>query len=149
MKRTFLSAGSILVMLLPIAAMAQTPNVYGPPPTPATPLAQDVAVVVSKTPRYVTLQERQCTEEIVETQTNDGAIAGGIIGGLIGSQVGEGSGKTAAAVAGAIIGSQVGSTPGVQAQRRTVCRMVPVTMQRGWTVVFDYQGQRFTHVFPQ
>ncbi|MEY2776405.1 MAG: hypothetical protein RLY30_503 [Pseudomonadota bacterium] len=110
---------------------------------------QEVAVVVSKTPRYVTLQERQCSEEIVETQSNDGAIAGGIIGGLIGSQVGEGSGKTAAAVAGAIIGSQVGSAPTAQAQRRTVCRMVPVTMQRGWTVVFDYQGQRFTHIFPQ
>lgn len=131
---------------LSAAAMAQAPMINSTSPAPQV---QEVAVVISKTPRYVTLQERQCTEEIVETQTNDGAIAGGIIGGLLGSQVGEGSGKTAAAVAGAIIGSQVGSTPNVQAQRRTVCRMVPVTMQRGWTVVFEYQGQRFTHIFPQ
>jgi len=128
------------------AAFAQAPVISS---APVGSMSQEVAVVVSKTPRYVTLQERQCNEEIVETQSNDGAIAGGIIGGLIGSQVGEGSGKTAAAVAGAIIGSQVGSTPSVQAQRRTVCRMVPVTMQRGWTVVFDYQGQRFTHIFAQ
>jgi outer membrane lipoprotein SlyB len=146
MKPVLLSASSALLTLFSTQALAQAPNAYGSSPAPLT---QEVAVVGSKTPRFVTLQERQCTEEIVESQTNDGAIAGGIIGGLIGSQVGEGSGKTAAAVAGAIIGSQVGSTPGVQAQRRTVCRMVPVTMQRGWTVVFEYQGQRFTHIFPQ
>jgi uncharacterized protein YcfJ len=146
MSRSTLRIAVCLAACLAGSAFAQAQIITS---SSGIPVAQEAAVVVSKTPRYVTLQERQCSEEIVETQSNDGAIAGGIIGGLIGSQVGEGSGKTAAAVAGAIIGSQVGSTPSVQAQRRTVCRMVPVTVQRGWTVVFDYQGQRFSHIFPQ
>lgn len=116
-------------------------------------MAQDIANVIRVEPRYVTMQQRQCYQVEVPVQDNNaaGIIIGGVAGGIIGNQVGKGSGRDAATALGAVTGAIVGnnlSNRGTSTQIREECRMVPVTVQQGRTVTFNYQGNIFTQTFP-
>ncbi len=113
----------------------------------------DVAVVVGRQPNYVTMQQRQCEQREVVSQSSGGGggLLGAVAGGLIGSTLGGNSrdrnaGAAVGMVGGALLGNEMSkSTP--QAEVREVCRMVPVTVQQGETITFNYQGRVFTHSF--
>lgn len=114
--------------------------------------AQDIAQVIRVDPRYVTVQQRQCQMVEVQGQDNStaGLIIGGVAGGIIGNQVGKGSGKDAATALGAVTGAIVGNNLGgrnAQTYVREECRMVPMTVQQGRTVTFNYQGHIFSQTF--
>jgi hypothetical protein len=49
-------------------------------------------------------------------------------------------------VGGALLGNEMSKSP-AQAEMREVCRVVPVTVQQGETITFNYQGRVFTHSF--
>jgi uncharacterized protein YcfJ len=113
-------------------------------------LAQDV-YVVSVQPKIVTIQQQQCQQVQVRTDNSGvGTVIGGVAGGIIGNQVGKGSGKDVATVAGAVVGGMVGNRIGQdQAEyiTRQQCSYVPVQIQRGEIVTFNYRGRTFTQVF--
>ena len=111
----------------------------------------DEARVVSVQPRYVTIQQQQC--EVVNVQVDNSgqdAVIGGVIGGVAGNAVAgrhnKGLGTVLGGVAGAVIGNNLGKD-GARVEERTVCRNVPVTVQQGSIVTFDYQGRLFTQTF--
>jgi uncharacterized protein YcfJ len=120
---------------------------------PAMAAAQSFAEVVRVEPRMVTTQEQQCQQVAVQRPATSGNTAGGVLGAIagaaIGNQVGGGSGRDIATAAGAVIGHQVGrgeAQPG-GVEYRTVCEIRPVTVQRGETVTFRYNGRIFTQTF--
>jgi uncharacterized protein YcfJ len=112
--------------------------------------AQDV-YIVSVQPKIVTVQQQQCQQVQVRTDNSGvGTVIGGVAGGIIGNQVGKGSGNTAATVAGAVVGGMVGNRIGqdqAEYQTRTQCSYVPVQVQRGEIVTFNYRGRIFTQTF--
>lgn len=110
----------------------------------------DVARVVYVQPKTVTVMQQQCRTVAVERPATNSNPAGGVLGAIagaaIGNQLGGGTGKDIATVVGGVIGYQAGrgeDRPG-GVEYRQVCENVPVTVQRGRTVTFEYQGQRFT-----
>jgi uncharacterized protein YcfJ len=112
--------------------------------------AQDV-YVVSTQPRFVTTQQQQC--QIVsqyEDNSGVGTVLGAVAGGVIGHQIGGGFGRDVATVLGTGIGASVGQRIG-QDQRqlvnKQVCNLVPVTVQQGEVVTFNYKGRVFTQMF--
>ena len=114
----------------------------------------DVATVVSVQPRYVTVQQRQCEmREVVRDNSRGDSTIGALAGGAIGSTIGGNSrDRLVGGVAGALIGGAIGSEigkDGARAEVREVCRMVPVTMQQGSIITFNYHGQLFTQQFSQ
>jgi len=106
-------------------------------------------VVVGTTPRYVTIYQKQCeVKDIFIQKSSSSTLVGGVIGGLLGHQVGNGSGKTAATIAGAIIGSDIAnknSEP--KLIQREYCTEVPIQVQKGETVTFEYKGRIFRQTF--
>ena len=115
----------------------------------------EVATVVSVTPRFVTVQQRQCSvQEVVrENDTTGGKVVGGVAGAAIGSTIGGNSrdrlvGGVVGALIGGAVGNEVAKGPDTVEQRQ-VCRYVPVTVQQGSVVTFNYHGQIFTQVFNQ
>ena len=121
--------------------------------TSVTYAQSDVAVVVSRTPRFVTVNQQQCTmQEVVRSQhSNEGKVIGGLAGAALGSTLGGNSrdnlaGGVIGALVGGAIGNEVSKGPDVVEQRQ-VCRYVPVTVQQGETVTFQYQGRTFTQNF--
>jgi len=117
----------------------------------ATPVFAQEIYVVSVQPKIVTVQQQQCQQVQVRTDNSGvGTVVGGVAGGIIGNQVGKGSGNTAATVAGAIVGGMVGNRIGqdqAQYETRMQCSMVPVQVQRGEIVTFNYRGRIFTQTF--
>jgi len=127
----------VLFGLMFVAHVAQAQEVY----------------VVNVQPRLVTVYQQQCQQVAVQRPATSGNDAGGVFGALagaaIGNQIGGGSGRDIATAAGAVIGYQMGRgepQPG-SVSYKTVCNQVPVTVQRGETVTFDYRGRRFTQTF--
>ena len=117
--------------------------------------AEDVATVVSVQPRLVTVQQRQCSiQEVVrENDTTGGKIVGGVAGAAIGSTIGGNSrdrlvGGVVGGLLGGAIGNEVAKGPATIEQRQ-ICSYVPVTVQQGRIVTFNYQGMTFTQQFPQ
>lgn len=115
---------------------------------------QDVAVVIAHTPRYVTVYQQQCgTQEVLRSGNNgEGKVIGGVAGAAIGSTIGGNSrdrlvGGVVGALVGGAIGNEVSKGPDTIEQRQ-VCRNIPVTVQQGETVTFQYQGRTFTQIFP-
>jgi uncharacterized protein YcfJ len=113
--------------------------------------AQEVYVVAVQ-PRYVTIQQRQCQmrEYIREGSSGSGTI-GAVAGGLLGSTIGSTSGDhIAGTVIGALIGGAIGSEvsrePG-RIEQREVCSYVPMQVQQGEIVTFNYRGRIFTQTF--
>jgi uncharacterized protein YcfJ len=86
-----------------------------------------------------------------------GAVIGGVAGGLLGSRIGEGSGKVAAGAVGAGVGAIVGERLGSQPSG-TITTTTPVqrcqqvdhyeTVTTGYTVIYEYDGQRFSTRLP-
>jgi uncharacterized protein YcfJ len=118
-------------------------------------MAQDVATVVSVQPRYVTIQQRQCSvQEVVRNDNgNSGTIVGGLAGAALGSTIGHNhrdslAGGVVGALVGGAIGNEVSKGP-AQIEQRQVCTFVPVTVQQGRIVTFNYQGMTFTQTFSQ
>lgn len=114
---------------------------------------QEVAHVLQIAPRMVTIQQQQCQQVLVQSQDNStaGTIIGGVAGGVLGHQVGRGEGRTAATALGAVVGAFSGNALGGRdagaAQYRNVCNLVPVTVQQGEIVTFEFRGRQFTQVF--
>ena len=113
--------------------------------------AQEIYVVAVQ-PRYVTIQQRQCQmrEYIREGSSGSGTI-GAVAGGLLGSTIGSTSGDhIAGTVIGALIGGAIGSEvsrePG-RIEQREVCSYVPMQIQQGEIVTFNYRGRIFTQTF--
>lgn len=111
------------------------------------------AEVVRVEPRLVTVNQQQCREVAVQRPATNGNAAGGVLGAIagaaLGNQIGGGSGRDIATVVGGVVGYQVGkgeAQPG-GVEYRTECSMVPVTVQRGETVTFRYNGRIFTQTF--
>ena len=113
-------------------------------------VAQDV-YVVSVQPKIVTVQQQQCQQvQVRNDNAGVGTVIGGVAGGIIGNQVGKGSGRDAATIAGAIVGGMVGNRIGqdqAEYQTQTQCHFVPVQVQRGEIVTFNYRGRIFTQTF--
>lgn len=95
----------------------------------------------------------------VEDHSIAGGVVGAVAGGLLGSIIGEGHGKVAAAAAGAGIGAIAGSrmgSPSAPPPTYTTtmtpvqrCRMVDhYDVRTIYTVVYVYQGQRFSTKLP-
>jgi len=117
----------------------------------ATPVFAQEVHVISVQPKIVTIQQQQCHQVQVRNDNSGvGTVIGGVAGGIIGNQVGRGSGRDAATVAGAIVGGMVGNRIGqdqTEYQTQTQCHMVPVQVQRGEIVTFNYRGRIFTQTF--
>ena len=113
-------------------------------------VAQEVYVVGAQ-PRYVTVQQQQChVVNVTENNSGIGTVLGAVAGGVIGHQVGRGFGRDVATVLGTGIGASVGNRIGQDQQQtvtKQVCDMVPVVVQQGETVTFNYKGRVFTQVF--
>ena len=89
-----------------------------------------------------------------------GAVIGGVAGGLIGSRFGAGNGRVAMAAVGAGTGAIVGDRVGSQASNSVpnyTTTMTPVErchqvehydVRTVYTVVYEYQGQRYTTKLP-
>jgi uncharacterized protein YcfJ len=113
----------------------------------------DAAFVVARQPNIVTVMQQQCHQVQVPIQSIapsvGGGVVGGVIGAAIGNQIGRGDGKTVATAVGAVLGSQIGSQPTQAAgyEVRNVCNTVPMQIQNGETVTFEYRGRRFTQSF--
>ena len=113
--------------------------------------AQEVYVVAVQ-PRYVTVQQRQCQmREYIREGSNGsgtiGAVAGGLLGSTIGSTTGDHiAGTVIGALIGGAIGSEVSREPG-RIEQREVCSYVPMQVQQGEIVTFNYRGRIFTQTF--
>ena len=114
---------------------------YGTPP--------DVAIVVSRQPRYVTSYQQVCNQVPVERRSSGGGGAvGAILGAAIGNQIGDGRGRDIATAAGAVIGGQMGSqNDNTVVEMQTRCNQQPVQVLAGEYVTFEYRGRRFTQEF--
>lgn len=127
----------VLFGLMVVASVAQAQEVY----------------VVNVQPRLVTVYQQQCQQVMVQRPATSGNDAGGVFGAIagaaIGNQIGGGSGRDIATAAGAVIGYQMGrgEPQASSIGYRTVCNQVPVTVQQGEIVTFEYRGRRFTQVF--
>ena len=118
-----------------------------------TAMAQNFAEVINVQPNMVTVNEQRCEQVAVQRPATSGNTAGGVFGAIagaaIGNQIGGGSGRDIATAAGAVIGSQIGRgqpQPG-GFEYQNVCRVVPMTVQRGETVTFRYRGRVFSQSF--
>lgn len=110
--------------------------------------SQDVAVVVSRQPRYVTSYQQVCNTVPVERRSQSGGAVGAILGAAIGNQIGDGRGRDIATAAGAVIGGQMGSqNDGTVVDMQTRCTQQLVQVLSGEIVTFEYRGRRFTQVF--
>ena len=114
---------------------------YGTPP--------DVAIVLSRQPRYVTSYQQVCNQVPVERRSSvGGGAVGAILGAAIGNQIGGGSGRDIATAAGAVIGGQMGSqNDSTVVEMQTRCNQQPIQVLAGEYITFEYRGRRFTQEF--
>ena len=115
-------------------------------------MAQEV-YVMGVQPRYVTVQQQQCSVQEVVREGNNGSgtAIGAVAGGLLGSTIGGNrndhlAGTVIGALVGGAIGNEVGREP-ARVEQRQVCRYVPMQVQQGETVTFNYRGRVFTQTF--
>lgn len=108
---------------------------------------QDVAVVVSRQPRFTTAYQQVCSQVPVERKGIGGTIVGGVLGAAIGNQIGGGSGKDIATAAGAVIGGTLGGQNDAVMEMQTRCSQQPIQIQSGEIVTFEYRGRRFSQAF--
>jgi uncharacterized protein YcfJ len=115
-------------------------------------MAQEV-YVMSVQPRLVTVNQQQCqVQEVVREGNNgSGTAIGAVAGGLLGSTLGGNrNDHLAGTVIGALIGGAIGnemSREPARVEQRQVCRYVPVQVQQGEIVTFNYRGRVFTQTF--
>jgi len=115
-------------------------------------MAQEV-YVMSVQPRLMTVNQQQCqVQEVVRDSNNgSGTTIGAVAGGLLGSTLGGNrNDHLAGTVIGALIGGAIGnemSREPARIEQRQVCRYVPVQVQQGEIVTFNYRGRVFTQTF--
>ena len=113
--------------------------------------AQDI-YVVNVQPRFVTVQQQQCHVQEFHRDSNSGsgtigAVAGGLLGSTLGSNRNDQlAGTVIGALIGGAIGNEVGREP-ARIEQRQVCRYIPVQVQQGEIVTFNYRGRLFTQTF--
>ena len=132
-----------------------------------------VADVVSVTPIYESVNRptencwteyQQTTQQVApppQQHSVVGAVIGGVVGGLIGSRFGEGSGRVAMAAVGAGVGAVAGDRVGAESSGDGVTGYTTTTpVQRcqqvdhydtrisGYTVVYEYEGRRYSTTLP-
>ncbi len=115
-------------------------------------MAQEV-YVMSVQPRLVTVNQQQCQiQEVVRDGNNgSGTAIGAVAGGLLGSTLGGNrndhlAGTVIGALLGGVIGNEISREP-ARVEQRQVCRYVPVQVQQGEIVTFNYRGRVFTQTF--
>ena len=113
--------------------------------------AQDV-YVVNVQPKFITVQQQQChVQEFHRDSSSGSGTIGAVAGGLLGSTLGSNrNDQLAGTVIGALIGGAIGNEVGREPARiehRQVCRYIPVQVQQGETVTFNYRGRVFTQTF--
>ena len=115
-------------------------------------VAQDVYIMAVQ-PRFVTVQQQQCSVQEVVREGNNGSgtVIGAVAGGLLGSTIGGNrNDHLAGSVIGALLGGAIGnemSREPARVEQRQVCRYVPVQVQQGEIVTFNYRGRVFTQTF--
>lgn len=120
---------------------------------PLSVIAQDI-YVVNVQPRFVMIQQQQCHVQEFHRDSNSGSgTIGAVAGGLLGSTLGNNrndqlAGTVIGALIGGAIGNEVGREP-ARIEQRQVCRYIPVQVQQGETVTFNYRGRVFTQTFNQ
>jgi len=118
---------------------------------PLVATAQDV-YVVNVQPRLVTVQQQQCNMQEFHREGSPasgavGAVAGGLLGSTLGSNRNDQlAGTVIGALIGGAIGNEVGREP-ARIEQRQVCRYIPVQVQQGEIVTFNYRGRVFTQTF--
>ena len=111
-------------------------------------LAEDSIQIISRTPRFITVESPVCSKQHVAHQPRNTNIVGAIAGGIIGNQIGGGNGKTVATAIGAVIGSNVASAKSQPVIREeTVCVYEKRQVQQGEYVTFLYKGKTTTQLF--
>lgn len=104
-------------------------------------------------------ESQQVTQTVPQEHNYLGAIIGGVAGGLLGSQVGRGNGRVAGAAVGAGVGAVTGDVIGNRDRSDNVvtttqpvqrCRQVDnfQTVTTGYSVTYEYDGQRFSTRLP-
>jgi uncharacterized protein YcfJ len=142
------SLAGLLVAAASVPIYAQTIDRYNHTTITTRDMGNDVAVVVSRQPRYVTSYQQVCTQVPVERRSQGGGAVGAILGAAIGNQIGDGRGRDIATAAGAVIGGQMGSqSDGTVVDMQTRCTQQPTQILAGEIVTFEYRGRRFTQVF--
>lgn len=109
-------------------------------------LAQEGIHIVSRTPRYVTVEVPVCSKQHVVHTSHNRKILGAIAGGIIGNQVGGGNGRTIATALGAVLGSNAAKDHSY-VKEETVCSYEKTQVQQGEIVTFSYNGKTFTQIF--
>ncbi|HEX4985107.1 MAG TPA: glycine zipper 2TM domain-containing protein [Burkholderiales bacterium] len=127
-----------------------------------------IASVVSAVPftEQVNHPTQQCwteTQQVTRAAPPEhnylGAVIGGVAGGLLGAQIGHGNGRVAGAAVGAGVGAVTGDVIANQNRPENMvtttqpvqrCRQVDSyqAVTTGYTVVFEYDGQRFSTRLP-
>jgi uncharacterized protein YcfJ len=129
----------------------------------ATPgLAQEQGRVISSTPviQQVAVPRQVCTNEQVNTTSQNksgaGALMGGIAGGAMGNAVGNGSGRAAATMigifGGAILGNHIeGGRPETNTQNVQRCNTQTFYENRtmAYNVVYEFNGKQYQVQMPQ
>jgi uncharacterized protein YcfJ len=124
--------------------------------------AQEQGRVISTTPviQQVAVPRQICTNEQVQSTTQQksgaGAIMGGIAGGAMGNAVGDGSGRAAATmigiVGGAILGNRIeGGRPETQTQNVQRCTTQTFYENKpvAYNVVYEFNGKQYQVQLPQ
>ena len=104
-------------------------------------------------------ESQQVTQAVPKEHNYLGAIIGGVAGGLLGSQVGRGNGRVAGAAVGAGVGAVTGDVIGNRDRSDSTitttqpvqrCRQVDnfQTVTTGYSVTYEYDGQRFSTRLP-
>jgi uncharacterized protein YcfJ len=132
-----------------------------------------VADVVSVTPIYESVNRPaencwteypQTTREVAppaQQHSFVGTLIGGVVGGLIGSRFGEGNGRVAMSALGAGVGAFAGDRVGAESSSGGATAYTTTTpVQRcqqvdhydtrisGYTVVYEYEGRRYSTTLP-
>lgn len=104
-------------------------------------------------------ETQQVTQSVPQEHNFLGTIIGGVAGGLLGAQVGRGNGRVAGAAVGAGVGAVAGDVIGNRDRSDNVvtttqpvqrCRQVDnfQTVTTGYSVTYEYDGQRFSTRLP-
>jgi uncharacterized protein YcfJ len=111
--------------------------------------SQDDSIkIISRTPRYVTVETPVCTRQDVLHEKRNTNILGAIAGGILGNQIGGGNGKTIATALGAVIGSNVATNNKQHyITEETVCVYEKRQVQQGEIVTFMYKGKTSVQIF--
>ena len=151
MKKLSIAIASVLVLAQANAhAFEAVANVVG---------VASITEQVNHPTQQCWTETQQVTQAATPQRNYLGAIVGGVAGGLLGSQVGRGNGRIAGAAVGAGVGAVAGDAVANQNNANsTVTTSTPVqrcrqvdniqTVTTGYSVTYEYDGQRFSTRLP-